>query len=321
MVRCTTCQPGLPHAIARGAGAAVVFRAAPLLLVCFWPLLGCVTQPRGVDLALEYYNLGNGYLDLAQYSRAAELYQDALRLDPTLSKAKYNLALALTQGGEYEQAEHALSALLEEDPDNTTVLEALYYARYLHGAHEEALAAIERLLEVAPENSTARYNKGLVLWKMGARNEAVAEYRTLLDDSPDDLSAVYNLGALLLEIGMPADAIVHLEEYLQAKPDDTDASILLARAYAGMQKYYRALDAYAVVLSLDVRNAEAWFENAAILLTEVEDPGRGLESLLKALEYGFRDEQAIHGLLDSPTLINREEVEALLSEKNLLPDG
>lgn len=42
-----------------------------------------------------YYNLGNLYYGVGEYTRAIEAYQEALRLNPQADNARYNLELAL----------------------------------------------------------------------------------------------------------------------------------------------------------------------------------------------------------------------------------
>ena len=54
---------------------------------------------------LSYYNLGNAYSDLGEYEKAIDSYQQAIKLDPTLSKPHNNLGLAYAALGRLAEAE------------------------------------------------------------------------------------------------------------------------------------------------------------------------------------------------------------------------
>ena len=95
----------------------------------------------------------------------------------------------------------------------------------------------------------------------------------------------------------------------------------LAEAYRRLERYDRALDAYAQALVYDEKRAEAWFSSAVIQLTRIEDPDRGLVALAEALDNGFRDAERIAELLDDPDLLEREQVTDLLKRRGVLPEG
>ena len=110
-----------------------------------------------------------------------------------------------------------------------------------------------------------------------------------------------------------------LSRYVEKKPDDVDAWYMIAAGAERMQKYSRALDAYDKIIALDAKQADAWFGEARLLLTVVEDPQKGLDALSKALAAGFKDKEAVKALLASPQLLERDKVEAALKEHDMLP--
>jgi tetratricopeptide (TPR) repeat protein len=109
--------------------------------------------------------------------------------------------------------------------------------------------------------------------------------------------------------------------YLEKKPDDVQAWYMVAAGAERLRRYSRALDAYERIISLDPKQSDAWFGEARLLLTVIEDPQRGLDSLTKALAGGFKDPAAVKALLDSSGLQERTKVEGLLKERNLLPQS
>src|SRR4030042_1253686 len=82
-------------------------------------LASCAGAPRDAALAQEYYNLGNAHLELKNYERAVSLFREAIRLDPELNRAYFNLSLALTESGRAEEAVGILERLGAQTPRTT----------------------------------------------------------------------------------------------------------------------------------------------------------------------------------------------------------
>jgi len=293
-------------------------RRVPVLLAAAF-LFSCATNTPNRDLAVEYYNLGNAYFEVSQMEKAIAAYRAALRYDPGSVKASYNLALALVKAGRAEEAVTILSEILAGDPGNVEILEALAWTKSTTGADEEAIGIYERILAVSAENGNALYNLGVLQWKTGKKEEAAERFRTLLRYSPDDLPGMFNLGELLLSLDRAEEAADYLARYSQKKPEDAAATLLLALCQERLSNYARALELYELIIGADGKNAKAFFGKARLLLTEIEDPDKGLSSLQQALDLGFADVEAIKALIDSPLLLERDAVEKLLAAKSLMP--
>lgn len=283
-------------------------------------LASCATNTQSRDLAVEYYNLGNAYFELSQMEKAVSAYRTALRQDPGNAKVSYNLALALVKSGRSDEAATVLEAVLSGDPANVETLEALAWSKSAAGADEEAIGVYNRILAVSPENGNAWYNLGVLQWKAGMKEDAAASFRTLLRYHPDDLPGMYNLGEILLAMDQAEEAAEFLSRYGQKKPEDAGASLLLALCQESLENYRRALELYEFILGVDGKNAKAFFGRARLLLTEIEDPDKGLSSLKQALDLGFADQAAIKALVESSLLLERDTVEKLLVDKKLLPE-
>jgi tetratricopeptide (TPR) repeat protein len=291
------------------------------ILVTLFALLGCATIPRNRDIAVEYFNLGNAYSGLGQFDKAAQHYRDAIRMDPGVDKARYNLATALIQLKKTAEAEGILTDLLAKDPKNVTVMAMLGWALHADGKDADALLQYDAILKLSPENQDAWYNSALILWKLDRKEEALQRLTQLLALAPADGYALYGAGSLLLSFDQPEKALEYFDRYLQKKPDDVDVQLLLADCYERLEKYSQALDAYDRAGALDVKDSRAWFGKARLLLTVIEDPDKGLSALKQALELGFHDTEAVKVLLSSPLLQNRDQVEAALKTRGMLPQA
>ncbi len=127
--------------------------------------------------ALKMEGLG----DLAGYMTYC---REALRLDPYLPEAHYNLGLALYRQGRADEAEQSWIRASSIDPDYAEAhfnLGALYYSR---GDLEAALARFQRAVEVHPTMATAHNALGIAAEAAGDLDRARAHYRETLRLSP-----------------------------------------------------------------------------------------------------------------------------------------
>jgi tetratricopeptide (TPR) repeat protein len=282
-------------------------------------MISCVGTPKNVELAQEYYNLGNAYLQLKDYVRAIGFFRKSISLDPDQRRAYFNLALALTETGRADEAVKELERIAAKDPENRDMLEALAYAYHAQDQDGKAIEVYRRILDSSPENASALFNLAILLWKQDSKEEALEKLQSLLGQKPDDLQARYQEARLLAELGRDRLAVGSLERYLQERPEDAKAYLLLGDLYRRLENYDLALEAYSSALAHDEKLAQAWFYSAVIYLSKIEDPERGLTALEQALELGYRDREQIKALYDSPALLEKEKVGDLLASKELLP--
>ena len=297
----------------RTIGRAALCLIAPLLLAA------CVSQSVKGEMAKEYYNLGNAYYEIREYDRAIAYYNLAISQDPELLGAHYNLSLAFIKGGREEEAERVLLRLLERDPENVSVLQLLAYVYYQSGSVVQAIETVESVLRLSPNDVDALHNMGIIYWEDGQAENAARAFDDLLEILPADGSALYtetlfNHGQLLMQMGEEQKAVDQLERYLVWHEQDLEAQRLLARAYAAVEQYDRALEALDRVLGMDDSLGEVWFEKAVILLTQIEDPVQGLSALEEALERGFSDQERIESLVEDPDLIDKSDVQDILKD-------
>jgi tetratricopeptide (TPR) repeat protein len=287
------------------------------------------------QLAKEYYNLGNEYYEAGQYKIAIDYYRKAVSYDPELLTAHINLSLALISEGNIKEANETLLAILEEDPQNTTVLKFIGYAYYVAGDFETSLSYYEKVLEISSEDLNALYNKAVILWQKEEYDRAKEIFTGLLElagagEQENGIKKVYsdtlfNLGEISYDMEDWESAAGYFEQYLEQTEEegteevDKEALLFLAMSYTELENYKLALDAYEKLLAYDDAHKEAWMNQAIILLTKVQDPVKGIESLEKALSLGFNETEKINALLEDPDLIQREEVEELLKEMDVQP--
>jgi tetratricopeptide (TPR) repeat protein len=277
-----------------------------------------------VPAAQEWYELGNAWLEKAEWKRAGEAYSRALALDPSFAGASYNLARALAEAGDFEESIKVLDSLAKRDPGNVRVIAARAYALHKKGDDAAALATYQEALALDPYAPDAVYNAALLELAAGDAATAASGLDRLVAAKPEDSQALLLLGKARDKLAETdssgASAQAALAAYEKAKAlGKADAPALgrLGALYEGARRYTDAMDALEAALKADPKRAADWFALARLRLAVALDPDKGLEALKSALDAGFDGKEAAASLLDEPNLPEREKVQELLKAKGL----
>jgi tetratricopeptide (TPR) repeat protein len=148
-------------------------------------------KPDYADAWVEVGNLLNDQGD----AQAAEAYAQALRYNPALEGAHYNLGNLAQGRGEWQAAVDYYQQALRLNPGFAEAHNNLGQAYEALGRAEEALAEYRRALDLNPELAQAWYNLAAALEGGGQRAEAAAAYRRcrelLLADPEYERNAQY----------------------------------------------------------------------------------------------------------------------------------
>lgn len=187
------------------------------------------------DYEAGYRVLGDSYLKLKDYAKAADAFRRAAELDASRFASHLGAAVALFNLGRYE----------------------------------EAVRALERG-EAAAKSPRERYQfhqlRGSAWYKLNRFQEAAAEMEKAVGIQRGDFNDVFQLGVALFQIGRLAEARQYLEQAVALKPDSAEARRFLRRVDFGeavaaieARQYARAVELLTRVVGDDPTNAEAWY--------------------------------------------------------------
>jgi arylsulfatase A-like enzyme/tetratricopeptide (TPR) repeat protein len=169
-----------------------------------------------------------------EYERAIPYFDEALRVDPSSSAARFNVALSLARLGNLRESIQHLEKLLDDDPYFPGALTALGNARLAMGDRTAAIAAFRREAKQNSKSVEARMNLAVLTADSDAK-QAQELLNEALRIAPNNPNVHFNLGAFCLMRGHPAAAIGHLEETLRLQPNHPRAASELERAKKALQ--------------------------------------------------------------------------------------
>jgi len=229
------------------------FQGRAMLFDKSWPQAAqLLEQAVRIDPSAAYgFNaLGISYLEQAQYEKAIPAFRDASRRAVHWSYPLHNLALAYTEVGDYKAAIKSYQDAMKLTPQYSYLPYNLGTVYQRLNRRKDAEAAFKKASEISP-NAAEPYNAlGALKAAEGKRAEAEQLYKTALQKKPDLLPARHNLATLLAgEKGREQEAIDLWRENLRHSPDYLPSRLSLAGTLADRGDNAGAIEEYRKVLA------------------------------------------------------------------------
>jgi tetratricopeptide (TPR) repeat protein len=157
--------------------------------------------PASREDAYRANNIGVALLEQFKYKEGADSFRRALQLDPKLSLARINLAIALYNVPDAAGAQREAQAAAVAAPAAPQAPYILALLAKSQSRAEDAVAALQRVLKIDPSDVGANVNLGQIYSQQRKYAEAIAAFRTALAAEPYNATALYNLGTALLRAG------------------------------------------------------------------------------------------------------------------------
>ena len=143
----------------------------------------------GITMTEDAYELLDRGVSLLQEKEPAEAVvalRDAVRLNPNLAPAGFQLAAALRASGDAPGAIAELRAALQRVPDSGPAHNLMGILLFEHGDPAGAVPELRAGAKLQPKDANVRFNLAQALEKTGDTKAALAEYKAATDLAPDN---------------------------------------------------------------------------------------------------------------------------------------
>ncbi|MCL4477497.1 MAG: tetratricopeptide repeat protein [Deltaproteobacteria bacterium] len=241
--------------------------------------------------AVKYYDFAaNLFKQNGFYDKAIAVYRQVMSINPTLPTIYMKLAELFTKKNLGADAmSHYKTAI------------ALYEKE---GKITEALQILQRLTEIEPSNLAGKMKLSELYIKNGMKDKAYTElsniaqklieakkvidlitvYEKMLIVKPGEISVLKQLIKLYLKRGDYQKVLLKVKEIINLSKSDSEVLLALAKAYAALEKYPLAINAYKEVAKLYTKEG---LKNEAVDIYK------------KVLELDPSDEQALQTVIGS----------------------
>lgn len=171
---------------------------------------------------------GKRLLDENQTEAAVDALRQAVKLNPDLAEAWFQLGIAYG----LLELQMEQSGTAPEQPANTKER----FKPNSERAFEKAVEAYKKWVEASPKDDAAWYNLGRTYSKLMQDEEAEKAFQQAVKLKPDDSDYQMELGAILIKLAKYHEAIDPLKKAVSLDPENTRALELLDDAEAGRQR-------------------------------------------------------------------------------------
>ncbi len=165
--------------------------------------------------AIRQNTLGVAYLNRQDTTEALARFREALAIDPSLSVARLNEAVARRDLQQFDEAREILTRLTGAEPDNVRAWYQLGLIDNVVGQPERGVEAFRRAVELDPLDADSHYFLGTMLVGLERYDEAIESFEEAIRLDPFHVSAEYGLGSAYRFLGEAEAALEHVTRSIE----------------------------------------------------------------------------------------------------------
>jgi len=152
-------------------------------------------------------NIGVALLEQFKHKEGAESFRNALKIDPKLTLAQINLAIALFNIPDLPAAQREAQNAAALAPAAPQPYYILGLIAKVQNRPDEALIAFQRVLKIDANDVGTNINVGQIYAQQRKYPEAIAAFRLALAAEPYNATALYTLGQALMRAGQREEGL------------------------------------------------------------------------------------------------------------------
>ncbi len=226
---------------------------------------------------------------------AAELYAEALRLDPDNAEASHLLGVARLAQQRLNDALPLLARAIELQPANPQYLANMGVALNAAESYERAIAVLDQAIALNSDFAGAYSNRGMAYRSLARFDEAVASYEQAIRLKPDEAGFHFNLANSLADAARPHEALLSVERALELRPGHPGATAGRITILETLRRYDDALAAAEDAARRMPRSIDV-LASLASILRHTGDAARSIDIQRRILALEPANGAALHGL-------------------------
>lgn len=167
------------------------------------------------DSARKELAKANEFQEKAEYDKALEHIEKALKIHPGYYQAHNNKGVVYSRMNRLDEAEQAFAESVELQPESLLSQKNLGLLRLSRGKHSEAIAPLSKAATLDPNDAETKSYLGEAMFLEGRIEEARDLLEAALILKPDIEAANYRLGHIYMEAGHFDEALKFFRYYLK----------------------------------------------------------------------------------------------------------
>lgn len=179
--------------------------------------------PLAPKMSLVYQLWGRAAEQQGKNREAIQLYQQALRLDPSEPTCAMRLAGIHIGMGRVGDAEALFVKLTQKLPGSSHAWTGMAFVLKIRGRFQDAIACHQKAVELDPKNAAAWAHYGLTLGAFGNNYQALEKYNRALAIDPENALALFGRAQSLHKSYRTEESLRDYEAVLKAQPQHHEA--------------------------------------------------------------------------------------------------
>lgn len=259
------------------------------------------SKPTQNSVAYDYFLRGRSYARRESLEFALQMYEQAIKLDPTFALAHAGIAYICAVIHEIrehnpkwvERGDQACNKALQLDPNLAEALVARARISYSQRKHDEAIEFAKRAIALKPDCEGVYNVLGRVYFASGRFQEAADLAEKAMEANGDDYNVFVPIVNALERLGRVNELKRYrememrtLEHQLEIVPEDVRARSLLAADYANMGRIDDAVRHLEMTVALRPNDSNILY-NAACTYAVLDKKAEALALLRRSLAVGY----------------------------------
>jgi len=184
---------------------------------------------------VAYKFSGDIMLYTKNYNEAIVNYEEALRINSSLTEVSYHLGIAYLHNSNYSKAIECFQRVIKENPFYSVYSDTNNYLNVAKSSQinlDNLIGSIKASIKADPQNLTLHMKLGNVYLQECAYDSAIAQYQDVLSVQPQYIPALYRLALIYSEKNDYVSAINKLQKIRDIQPNNPEIYYNMACIYA-----------------------------------------------------------------------------------------
>ena len=216
------------------------------------------------------FNLANIYLGIGDKEKAFQLFHQCTQLKPDYLEAHYQCGLLLGEHGKYSEAIDSFNAVIALDSSHAASYLQKGVCETHHGKAQEAITTLGRACELDPSNADCFFGLGNAYSHGGEKQAALKLLDKAIQLNPVHYRSWNNRGVIFLDLAQHDDAQACFERALSIHPSFVEAHNNLGNVLRALGRYEEARACYSRAIAHQPTYADGHY-NLGVVLSDLGD--------------------------------------------------
>jgi tetratricopeptide (TPR) repeat protein len=290
-----------------------------ILFIIILLAFSCISIKTRMNVSIEYYNLGNKYLEIKDYAKAINSYNKSLEFNNDSLETIQNLIIAYQLNNNYDDVQKNIIKYFNKGNNDfkKKLLLLLGNNYYLQANYNQAIKTYNEYIESYPNDANCYYNLGLTNLKLNDDDKALANFVEAYKNDNKHIPAIFNIAEYYYKQNDLKNSYYYFKKIEELDKKNAEAYYKLGLIEFINQEYEYARNRLLKAIEINSKNYNYDLLLAQIYAKGYNDKDKTLEYLEKAFKNNFKDLKSIQTNNEFKILNEYDAYKKLLKEYGL----